>query len=258
VEGFVMTSATATVETLSAEVRVLMVGRRQVTMSVFRQLDTVDWTERKTLELFGRVRETRKDEKDLLHVVGRVKDTGVLVRSMINPREERFREPSERPGFWISYREGTRWKTTFNHPHALREMRSDLISPVRFHYDMPEPKRLEIEEAVNLHRIRLADLEEVKDRAHESRYCQEAYKLPEPEKAVLQELYDKAREDYDAQKDITDGHKDWLEGTKSKEYIDKVLEELDLAAKEIELSDFGMATIAEWEKLNLIVLAGLT
>ena len=252
-----MTSTTATVETLSAEVRVLTVGRRQVTMGVFRQLDTVDWTERKTLELFGRVRETRKDEKDLLHVVGRVKDTGVLVRSMINPRDERFGEPSERPKFWISYRADTRWKTTFNHPLALREMRSDLISPVRFHYDMPEPKRLEIEEAVNLHRIRLADLEEVKDRAHESRYCQEAYKLPEPEKAVLQELYDKAREDYDAQKDITDGYENWLKPKRSKNYIDKVLEELDLAAKEIEISDLGMATLAEWRKLDLIILAGL-
>lgn len=33
---------TATVETLTAEVRVLMVGSRQITMSVARQLDTVD------------------------------------------------------------------------------------------------------------------------------------------------------------------------------------------------------------------------
>jgi hypothetical protein len=253
-----MTSATATVETLSAEVRVLTVGRRQVTMGVFRQLDTVDWTEQKTLELFGRVRETRKDEKDLLHVVGRVKDTGVLVRSRINPREERFGEPSERPGFWISYREGTHWKTTFNHPRALREMRSDLISPVRFHYGMPESERLEIEEAVNLHRMRLADLEDVKDRAYASRYCDEAYKLPKPESEVLEEAYVKASKDYKAQKARTDSHKDWLKPKESKNYIDKVLEELDLAAKEIELSDFGMATIAEWEKLNLIVLAGLT
>ena len=252
-----MTSATATVETLSAEVRVLMVGRRQVTMSVFRQLDTVDWTERKTLELFGRVRETRKDEKDLLHVVGRVKDTGVLVRSMINPREERFRKPSERPDFWISYRGGYSSKTAFNHPRALREMRSDLISPVRFHYGMPESGRLEIEEEVNLHRMRLADLEDVENRAYANNYCTEAYKLPEPERAVLKEAYDKAHKDYDAQKDITDGYENWLKPKRSKNYIDKVLEELDLAAKEIEISDLGMATLAEWRKLDLIILAGL-
>jgi hypothetical protein len=45
--------ATATVEVLTAEVRVLMVGSRQVTLSVARQLD---WVERSELEPFGRVR----------------------------------------------------------------------------------------------------------------------------------------------------------------------------------------------------------
>jgi hypothetical protein len=35
-------SKTATVETLTAEVRVLMVGSRQVTMSVYGQLDFID------------------------------------------------------------------------------------------------------------------------------------------------------------------------------------------------------------------------
>lgn len=34
-------STTATVETLTAEVRALMVGSRQVTMSVYNQLDRV-------------------------------------------------------------------------------------------------------------------------------------------------------------------------------------------------------------------------
>ena len=34
---------TATVEVLTAEVRVLMVGSRQVTLSVFGQLDTIGW-----------------------------------------------------------------------------------------------------------------------------------------------------------------------------------------------------------------------
>jgi hypothetical protein len=46
-------SATATVETLAAEVRTLMVGSRQVTMSVFKQLDTISsWR----IIPFGRVR----------------------------------------------------------------------------------------------------------------------------------------------------------------------------------------------------------
>ncbi len=46
-------SATATVETLTAEVRTLVVGSRQVTLSVFKQLDTLSvWK----IKPFGRVR----------------------------------------------------------------------------------------------------------------------------------------------------------------------------------------------------------
>jgi hypothetical protein len=43
----------ATVEVLTAEVRVLQVGRRQVTLSVIRQLD---WADAAEVEPFGRVR----------------------------------------------------------------------------------------------------------------------------------------------------------------------------------------------------------
>jgi hypothetical protein len=46
-------TSTATVETLAAEVRVLMVGNRQVTLSVAKQLD---WVPLVDLELFGRVK----------------------------------------------------------------------------------------------------------------------------------------------------------------------------------------------------------
>lgn len=46
-------SKTATVEALTAEVRVLMVGNRQVTLSVAKQLDHLGLDE---LEMFGRVR----------------------------------------------------------------------------------------------------------------------------------------------------------------------------------------------------------
>jgi hypothetical protein len=65
----------ATVKTLTAEVRVLMVGNRQVTLSVYRQLDEVEPDE---LEPFGRV----NDSKDRgLSVVGRSQTTGELVRA---------------------------------------------------------------------------------------------------------------------------------------------------------------------------------
>lgn len=71
-------SKTATVETLTAEVRVLMVGSRQVTLSVYGQLD---WVRYDQIEPFGRVR-----PKDALwgrvYVVGRAAD-GSLVRSQL-------------------------------------------------------------------------------------------------------------------------------------------------------------------------------
>lgn len=62
-----MAAATATVEVLTAEVRVLVVGRRQITMSVYRQLDTV---EPEHIEPFGRV----KDEGPGVSVIGRIRD----------------------------------------------------------------------------------------------------------------------------------------------------------------------------------------
>ena len=48
-----MSTSTATVEVLTAEVRVLMVGARQVTLSVAKQLDVVPLWE---LGIYGRVK----------------------------------------------------------------------------------------------------------------------------------------------------------------------------------------------------------
>lgn len=73
----------ALVETLTAEVRVLMVGSRQVTLSVFRQLD---WIATDQIEPFGRV----NDERDvptthpfIVIVVGADKRDGSLARSFM-------------------------------------------------------------------------------------------------------------------------------------------------------------------------------
>lgn len=68
----------ATVKTLTAEVRVLMVGSRQVTLSVYGQLDQVDYAE---IEPFGRV--NPRGEDDYLCIVGRSKRDGTLVRSRV-------------------------------------------------------------------------------------------------------------------------------------------------------------------------------
>lgn len=69
------TSHTATVQALTAEVRVLMVGSRQVTLSVFAQLDECPFEE---VEAFGRV---RARDHDGLWVVGRRLVDGSLVKS---------------------------------------------------------------------------------------------------------------------------------------------------------------------------------
>ena len=66
---------TATVETLTAEVRTLVVGKRQVTLSVYRQLDSARLEE---VEPFGRVRDDKENGR---HVVGRHRETGALVRA---------------------------------------------------------------------------------------------------------------------------------------------------------------------------------
>ena len=85
-----MTATTAArVEVLTAEVRVLMVGSRQVTLSVYAQLDRAEPGQ---IEPFGRVRPgrahcsdgwggiSRECPRDCIDVVGR-DATGALVRS---------------------------------------------------------------------------------------------------------------------------------------------------------------------------------
>lgn len=82
------TTATATVETLTAEVRVLMVGSRQVTMSVYNQLDHADIVEIEWPP-FGRVH-PRDTAMDTVYVVGRHRGTGALVRChLVNSDEIR-------------------------------------------------------------------------------------------------------------------------------------------------------------------------
>jgi hypothetical protein len=84
---------TATVETLAAEVRVLMVGSRQVTLSVYNQLDYIP---HRQIEPFGRVN-PRGADTGRIYVVGRDRQTGVLARAM-TPRwgEELDRAPHKR------------------------------------------------------------------------------------------------------------------------------------------------------------------
>jgi len=72
-------SKTATVETLTAEVRVLMVGSRQITLSVFGQLDEIDAGK---IEPFGRVR-PKDGTPGWIYVIGKNPGNGELVRACV-------------------------------------------------------------------------------------------------------------------------------------------------------------------------------
>lgn len=82
-----MTAVSASVELLTAEVRTLMVGNRQVTQSIYRQLD---WTDPADIEPFGRVRDEKVGTPETVVVIGRHADTGVLTRASCNPRDAWF------------------------------------------------------------------------------------------------------------------------------------------------------------------------
>lgn len=73
--------STATVEVMTAKVRALMVGSRQITLSVFRQLD---WVSIEQIQVMGRVNDEKSREfsTDIL-VVGSDK-SGSLCRSGIH------------------------------------------------------------------------------------------------------------------------------------------------------------------------------
>jgi hypothetical protein len=75
-------SSTATVETLAAEVRVLMVGSRQVTLSVYRQLDRVPFA---AIEPMGRVRDGKEKTANEVQVVGKSRADGTLVSAALTP-----------------------------------------------------------------------------------------------------------------------------------------------------------------------------
>lgn len=85
-----MTTTTATVESLTAEVRVLQVGNRQITLSVARQLDMALLED---IEPFGRVNLGKGGER---YIIGRKIQDGSLV--IADGRWEGEPEPAVRRG----------------------------------------------------------------------------------------------------------------------------------------------------------------
>lgn len=71
-----------TVEVLTAEIRVLQVGSKPVTLSAARQLDSVDAAK---IKPFGRVRIDPKPADGLIEVIGSV--NGILARSSARARK---------------------------------------------------------------------------------------------------------------------------------------------------------------------------
>lgn len=108
-------STTATVETLTAEVRTLVVGARQVTLSVARQLD---WVSAAILEPFGRVRLLGSAGPDHLTAIGRAPGGALALAGIYRQRETcrpmplngtRVRRcPAHMPA-WIAAREAGGW-----------------------------------------------------------------------------------------------------------------------------------------------------
>lgn len=76
--------ATVTIDVLTAEVRVLMVGNRQITLSVFRQLDAVKQDD---CEPMGRINDSTTGRQLM---IGRHRTTGVLVRASFDRENPRF------------------------------------------------------------------------------------------------------------------------------------------------------------------------
>lgn len=118
------------VQVLTAEVRTLVVGSRQVTMSVYNQLDDVAPAE---IEPFGRV--NPKDTRpDMIYVVGRHVITGALVSSDV-PRVPRYLverpHSPEADGFaWLRVAVGkhVRWRPW--HPDIERDEQKKRLEQI--------------------------------------------------------------------------------------------------------------------------------
>ena len=107
---------TATVEVLTAEVRVLMVGSRQVTLSVYRQLDRRPSDE---VEPFGRVSDKQDEPKygcRSVFVVG-CDASGALVRSRHSVRTD----PPERHQELVNRRSNNDYDGRRDYGNDLRQ-----------------------------------------------------------------------------------------------------------------------------------------
>jgi hypothetical protein len=113
-------SESASVEGLSAEVRVLQVDNRQVTRSMYRQLDEAAL---ERFEPFGRVRDNEGNPREgMLQLVGRDTAAGTLVRYDAYPPDW-FREGPSDFAHWVLH------NRKFGPPPSLPSCRKPRRSP---------------------------------------------------------------------------------------------------------------------------------
>jgi hypothetical protein len=94
-------SESASVEVLTAEVRVLQVGDGQITRFMYWQLHEATFEQ---FEPFGRVRDNnRKPDTGVLHLVGRNTKTGALVRYDARPPDWSASDAPDEFTHWLSH-----------------------------------------------------------------------------------------------------------------------------------------------------------
>lgn len=260
------TTQTATVEALTAEVRVLMVGSRQVTMSVYGQLDHVEHDE---IEPFGRVM-PKEAQAGIVYVIGKRAGAGHLVRSWLPIGETGIKR-------WVSERssaaeyersaenEDHRAAQCENEALGLEETAGNLLGE---HY-IPPNNLLGIQAGRRGANACDAAAEE-HDREAE-RYEHEAA-LADDEITRLEALANAASEKYRAATDRKDaenarGQVASFQARARDCRTRKTVHESNAAAHRVMLgkwvdweqkeTEIVTARAAEWEALPLIVLAGL-
>ena len=122
----------ATVTTLTAEVKTLMIGSRQVTLSIWHQLDRVHPDK---ITTFGRVSPPGNAEA-VVWVVGSHRETGALVRSSYPlGRQGRLDYIASQPGW-------QRTNTSDNHAVSpeIQEERTRIFDKYRGRYQIKDEK----------------------------------------------------------------------------------------------------------------------
>jgi hypothetical protein len=110
----------ASVKVLTAEVRVVQVDGRQLTRSMYWQLDEAA---PRRFEPFGRVKDNKRRLRDGVLLVGRDSKTGALVRYHAVPPDWSPREGPEEFAHWMRHWPNFRKRTSYSHEYPVATYR---------------------------------------------------------------------------------------------------------------------------------------